>query len=162
MKSLIASALLLAFFISTPALALAKESMGEAHKSAVATAVAELLDAADRAGGIGIQVRELAKEQETLHNEISEKMDKVGARSWVQAFLFGSDYETLGELRSTIVTSENGISVLEKARDKALASAKADIDLQIEALEHENAHAREFIAEQEGKFSLFGWLVRLF
>lgn len=158
--SLVASLLLLAFLITSPAFA--KESMGEAHKSAVAAAVAELLDAADRDRGVGPLVRELAKEQETIHAQVSEKMDTISARGWVQSFLFGSDYDTLGELRSTLVTSENGISVLEKARDKALPSVKADIDLQIEALEHENAHAREFIAEQEGKFSLFGWLVRLF
>jgi len=151
---------MLAFLITSPAHA--QESMGEAHKSAVADAVAELLDAADRDRGVGPLVRELAKEQEAIHTQVSEKMDKVGARSWVQSFLLGSDYDTLGELRSTLVTSENGISVLEKARAKALPSVKADIDLQIEALEHENAHAREFIAEQEGKFSLFGWLVRLF
>lgn len=151
---------MLALFITGPVFAM--ETKGEAHKSKVATAVAELLDVADRSGGVGIQVRELAKEQEALHNEVSEKMDAVGARSWVQNFLFGSDYETLGQLRSTLVTSENGLSVLLKARDKALPSVKPDIDAQIAMLKAENEHAREFIAEQEGKFSLFGWLVKLF
>lgn len=137
-------------------------SMGEVHKSKVATAVAGLLHAASRDGGIGKEVRELAMEQETVHTEIADKIDKVDQRSWVQDFLFGSDFATLGELRSALVTSENGIDVLKKAQEKAVASSKGELETQIAALEAENARARAFIDAQEGKFSLFGWLVKLF
>lgn len=133
----------------------------EGHRSAVAEAVGTLLDAADRAGGIGPQVRELAREQEALHSDVAEKMHALETRSALRTFLIGSDYRSLGELRSTLVTSENGIAVLKKAYEKASASARPTIAEQIAALEAENARAREFIAAQEGKFSLFGWLAKL-
>ena len=137
-------------------------SMGEVHRSKVAEAVQELVKAADRTGGIGAQIRMLAKEQEDIHTDVAKKMEAVEGKSWVARFLFGSDFDTLGELRSALVTSENGIDVLKKARDKVSPSVKADIETQIEVLEDENEHARAFIDEQEGKFSLFGWLVKLF
>jgi hypothetical protein len=137
-------------------------TVGEMHRSHVSEAVKGLLNAADRSGGIGVQVRELAREQEAVHNDITEKIGVVEGKSWVARFLFGSDYKTLGELRSAIVTSENGIAVLKKARDKASSSVQADLDAEIHELEEENANARAFIDDQEGKFSLFGWLVRLF
>jgi hypothetical protein len=135
-------------------------SVGEEHRSEVAKAVQGLLDAADRAGGIGEEVRAVAEEQKSLHDEAADAMEKVEKRNGLMTFLFGSDYKNLGALRSAITTSENGIDRLTKAGEKATASVKAELDAQITALKAENDHARSFIEEQEGKFSLFGWLVK--
>ena len=163
---IIALALVLATAIGTTAFA--KEavdrgmSQGEMHKSMVAEAVHELLDTAERDGGIGGEVKEIANEQQMLHNSIAEKMDRVAGKSQWSVFLFGSDYRSLGELRSSLVTSENGLDRLSVARDRAHPTLQDTIDAQIKALEAENAHAREFLDTHESTFSLFGWLAKYF
>lgn len=136
-------------------------SMGEVHKNKTGAAVAGIRKAAKDDWRIGKEIELLAQEQEDVHRIVAEKMTKVEGKSPVARFLFGSDFDTLGELRSALVTSENGIDVLKKAQEKAVASAKGELETQIAALEDENAHARAFIDAQEGKFSLFGWLVKL-
>jgi hypothetical protein len=138
-----------------------EESMGELHKSAVARAVAELNAAADRDGGIGEEVRMLAEEQGEVHIQVAERMDKVSKRGSFVRFFIGSDYTSLGEIRSALVTSENGIDVLRKVRSNTTPEIQAALDSQIDILEVENANARAFIEDQEGAFSLFGWLVKL-
>ncbi|MEK9177050.1 MAG: hypothetical protein AAB923_02020, partial [Patescibacteria group bacterium] len=136
---------------------------GDEHKSAVAKAVASLIAAADRDGGIGEEVREIAMEQQAVHEEVAEGMEKVETRNPLITFLFGTDYKTLGALRSSLVTSQNGIDRLMAARDRATDPAvQVELDVEIQALEEENAHAETFIEENESKFSLLGWLVKFF
>ena len=135
---------------------------GEAHKSEVAKAVADLLDTAELDRGIGDQVRMLAKEQAEVHERVAEKMDHVLARGEWETFFWGPDYKSLGDLRSDLITSENGLDVLRKAKEKAHVTLQDDIDTQIAALEAENAHARAFIEEHEDVFSLFGWFAKFF
>jgi len=137
-------------------------SMGEEHRSAVAKAVASLLMVADRAGGIGQEVRDVAQEEKDTHDKVADMMDTIEKRNGLMTFLFGTDYKNLGVLRSTLVTSENGIDRLMKAKEKANRSVQPDIDTQIEALKAENAKVQAFITENESKFSIFGWLVRFF
>jgi hypothetical protein len=136
-------------------------SEGDVHKSKTDAAIQGLRKAAKGDWRIGKEIEKLAQEQEDVHRVVAEKMTMVEYKSPVARFLFGSDFNTLGELRSELVTSENGIDILKKAQEKAIASSKGELETQIAALEAENAHARAFIDDQEGKFSLFGWLVKL-
>lgn len=135
---------------------------GSAHKSEVAKAVADLLDTAELDRGIGDQVRMLAKEQQSIHDEVADELEHLERRGEWETFFWGPDYDSIGKVRSALVSSENGLDVLRKAREKAHSSLQDDIDKQVEVLEHEIEHAREFVDAHEDVFSLFGWFAKWF
>lgn len=132
----------------------------EEHRSTVANFVQSLLNAADREGGIGEQVRVIAQQQNESASTTIQAIEKVQSRSKIKTFLFGSDYKNLGALRSEIVQTRNRIDQLNRLIQNATNTA--EIQAQIQTLEQEQTKIENFIKEQEGKFSLFGWLVKLF
>src|SRR3989344_5145130 len=112
---------------------------GEEHRSLVADVVRSLLGLADRDGGIGEDIRVIAREQASSSEESADAMIAVESRSALLTFLFGSDYKNLGVLRSTLATTENHIERLSKAKERAVsADVKAGIDVQIAALAKAN------------------------
>ncbi|MEK7156543.1 MAG: hypothetical protein AAB790_01925 [Patescibacteria group bacterium] len=136
---------------------------GEKHRSAVADVVLSLRALADRDGGIGDEVREVAREQASSSEHIAEAMAKVEARGALMTFLFGADFKNIGELRSELATTQNHIRQLTEARSGAVsADVKAGIDAQITALQKANADASAFVQAHEETFSIFGWFARLF
>ncbi|OGG44394.1 hypothetical protein A2841_01840 [Candidatus Kaiserbacteria bacterium RIFCSPHIGHO2_01_FULL_48_10] len=142
--------------------AFAKGEAGE-RASEVSTRVQLLLNVADRDQGIGEEVRVIAHEYASSSERMEEVRAEVESRPTWRVLLLGSDYRNLGKLRSEIVTTENQIDRLEKARDRATDPAiKADLTAQITALEDSASTTMVFVKENESKFSLFGWLVRLF
>ena len=158
------TALLAASFAS---LALAQSDKGkeisEQHKSSVANVVKDLTDLAGKNTNIGEDVRAVAKEQATSSERAAKAMQAVETRGGFKTFLIGTDYKNIGALRSEIVTTENSIDRLAKARDRATDPAvKADLDVQIKALKETNTKALDFVKTNESKFSLFGWFARLF
>ncbi len=140
------------------------ELNGEKHRSAVATFVQGLLKVADREkGGIGDQVRAIAEEQNDVENQEAEAIDQIENRSWLKTFFIGTDYKNIGQLRSTMVKTGNRIDQLKRLLDKTTSDAtKTALQTQIQALEQEQQKINDFIKTNEGKFSLFGWLVKLF
>lgn len=133
------------------------------HRSKVSNIVQELNDLADKDQNIGEEVRAVAQEQEESNERADKAMEKVEARGGFKTFLIGTDYKNIGALRSEVVTSQNHIDRLMKARDRATSDeVKTDLDIQIAELEEANTDAETFIRQNEGKFSLFGWFVKLF
>ncbi len=136
---------------------------GEKHRSAVADVVLSLNALADRDGGIGDEVREVAREQASSSEHIAEAMGKIEARGALMTFLFGADFKNIGELRSELATTENHIEQLMKVKSDAVsADVKAGIDAQITALQKANADANAFVQAHEETFSIFGWFAKLF
>lgn len=137
---------------------------GAAHRSAVANFVQNLLKVADKAkGGIGDQVRTIAQAQNSTKDQEAEAIDKINKRSKVTTFLVGSDYKTLGQLRSQMVTTQNQLKQLNSLLSKTTDSAtKTELTAQITALTQELQKINDFIKVQDSKFSLFGWLAKLF
>ena len=134
------------------------------HQSAVANFVQTLLKTADREkGGIGEQVRLVVQEQNQAEASTTEAITKVENRSKIKTFLLGSDYKNLGALRSQMVQTRNNIRQLNNFMTQTKnASSTAELQLQVQTLEQEQTKIEDFIKAQEGKFSLFGWLVKLF
>ena len=134
----------------------------EDHRNAVADVVLELKEVAGKDENIGEEVREVAKAQEDSSNDSADAIEKVENRNGFVTFLFGTDYKNIGILRSEIVTTENSIDRLTKARNRATsAEVKIDLDVQIEALQAEKAELENFVETNEDKFSILGWLVKL-
>jgi hypothetical protein len=141
----------------------ASRSMGEEHRSNVADVVKELTALAGKDRNIGQEIKVVAQEQKMASEQAAEAMNKVQAKGGWNQFLFGTDYKNLGVLRSTLVTTSNHISRLEKAMEKSKDPAvKADLQVQIDELKAEQAKVTLFIKEHEDKFSVLGWFVKMF
>ncbi len=135
----------------------------EEHRSTVADFVQNLLQVADREGGIGEQVRTVAQEQNQSASTTVRAMRKVEERNRVKTFFLGPDYKNLGTLRSEMVQTQNRLEQLNRFTENVENEGdKTELQNQIQTLEQEQVRIENFIKEREGDFGLFGWLVRLF
>ncbi|NTW27311.1 MAG: hypothetical protein HGA36_03235 [Candidatus Moranbacteria bacterium] len=133
------------------------------HRSMVATFVQSLLAVADREGGIGQEVKVIAQQQNETKDRAADLINAVEGRSKVKTFFIGTSYKNLGELRSQMVQARNQIEQLKKLADKAEnPENKTELQTQIQTLEQQQIGLDSFIAENESKFSLFGWAVKMF
>ena len=131
------------------------------HRSTVANFVQTLLEASSSMeGGIGQQVKVIAQQQNDSEATTTKAIEKINSRNKIKTFLIGSDYKNLGALRSEIVQTRNRIDQLNRVIQNATDTA--EIQTQIQTLEQEQTKIDNFIKAQEGKFSLFGWLVKMF
>lgn len=136
--------------------------VGEQHRSEVANIVHKLLLDAERDGGIGAEVRAVAMAQASSSGRAAKAAATLDGESGFKKFFLGPSYTNLGELRSSVVTTENSIERLTRARDRATdAAVKADLDAQIAALTDIASSTRAYVEEHASGFSLFGWLMRL-
>lgn len=135
----------------------------ESHRSTVATFVRNLLDVADREGGIGAEIRVIAQEQNDSASTSAEAIAKVESRNALTTILFGSDYKNLGVLRSELATTTNHIERLKNLLDKTTNEAdKAELSAQIQGLEDSKVRVDAFVQAHENAFSFFGWFIKLF
>lgn len=130
----------------------------------MANYVQTLLNASDRLEKvIGEEVRLIAQQQNQSVSTTLEAMEKIQNRSKIKTFLLGTDYKNLGALRSEMVQTRNRIDQISRSllisRD---ATDTAAIESQMMEMEKELEKMENFVREQEGKFSLFGWLLKLF
>ena len=139
------------------------KEMREEHRSEVAERVQELLQVADRAGGIGSEVRDIAHDIASSSERQDEAKTSVENRPGWLVFIIGSDYGNLGKLRSEISTTQNQIERLTNAMNRATdASVKADLQAQIDALQVQASTTNAFVKDNESNFSIFGWFFKLF
>jgi len=141
-----------------------EENEAETHRSAVAAFVQNLLKVADRnKGGIGEQVRVVAKEQEEAQATTSKAIAEVEGRSWLKTFLLGTDYRNLGMIRSEMVKTQSRIDKLNRLLETMTTSTGATTTAeQIQNLTQAQTKLEDFLKQNESKFSLFGWFVKLF
>lgn len=139
------------------------QTNAQQHRSAVANFVQSLLQVADREGGIGEQVRTIAQQQNQSADTTVQAMEKVQTRNKIKTFLIGTDYKNLGALRSETVQTRNRLEQLNRVMENVQNEGdKTELQSQIQTLEQEQVKIENFITAQESKFSLFGWLVKLF
>ncbi len=140
-----------------------KQINAEEHRSAVANFVQNLLNVADKEGGIGEQVRTIAQQQNQSAEVTVQAMERVQTRSRVKTFLVGSDYKNLGALRSEMAQTTNRLEKLNALLEGAESEAdKTELQAQIQMLTQEQVKIEAFVKAEDSKFSLFGWLVKLF
>jgi len=133
------------------------------HRSTVANFVQSLLQIADREGGIGQQVRVIAQQQNDSDANTTKAIETIQSRSKIKTFLVGTDYKNLGALRSEMVQTRNRLEQLNRLMENVQNEGdKTELQNQIQTLEQEQTRIESFIKVQEGKFSLFGWFVKLF
>lgn len=135
----------------------------EENRSEVAARVQTLLDIADRDGGIGQDVRDIARTYASSSERADEAKASVERRPGWLTFIIGSDYGNLGKIRSEIATTQNDISRLTNARERTTdASVKTALDVQIQALVESASSTEAYVKAHESSFSIFGWFFKLF
>ncbi len=135
----------------------------QAHASTVTNFIQNLLQVANREGGIGEQVRTIAQQQVQSASTTEDVIGKIQARNKIKTFLFGSDYKNLGTLRSEMVQTRNRLEQLTGLLTNAQTETdKTQLQSQIQILEQEQTKIENFITTQGSKFSLFGWLLKAF
>jgi hypothetical protein len=133
------------------------------HRSVVANFVKSLLAVSGREGGIGEQVREIAKSQNESRESTARAIEAVQGRSKWKTFFFGSDWNNLGDLRSEMVKARKDIDQLIRLADKTEnPENKAELKSQIMALQVEQARVQDFITANEKELGVVGWITRLF
>ena len=140
------------------------QGRSEEHRSVVADFVQQLLNVADRQkGGIGDQVRVIAQEQNDSNEEEADAIESIEKRNKIKTFLIGTNYRNLGKLRSAMVQTRNRLEQLNRLMEQTVNTAdKTELQNQISALEQERTRIENFIKDNESRFSLFGWLIKLF
>ncbi len=132
------------------------------HMSEVAKQVQQLLQIRT-SGGIGEQVREIAREQNQAHTRIQEELNRLDSRSRLVRFLAGTDHKAVKNLKAQIKQNRVRIRQLEQLQTQISNQGEASlIQATIQALIQENASLAERIKAEEQTKGLFGWLFRLF
>jgi len=140
------------------------EDEAEMRSSTVAKFVKKLLEVADKnKGGIGEEVRIVAREQEEEKERVFEAIEEVKSRSWLKTFLIGADYKNIGMIRSEIVKTQNRLDKLSGLLETMTTSTGATTTIeQIQNLAQAQTKLTDFLKVNESRFSLFGWFVKLF
>lgn len=132
------------------------------HMSIVAQKVQELLQIRTK-GGIGDQVREIAREQNQAQDQIQVHLGEVEAKGNLVKFLFGPDYKAIKNLKQLLEQNQLRIQSLQQLMTQVTNEAdETSVQETIEALTLENTSLQEVISAQEEIKSLFGWLAKLF
>lgn len=140
-----------------------KETRGQGadRRSRVANAVHEMLAVADRTGGLGEQIREIAKAHEQDAEEAEDALEEAEERGALAKFFIGPNYKKLNFVEEKLEEHNKRFSELDQLRAKL--SSKLDstlLETQLEAMEQVRSELRESLTEAKKGFSLFGWLNR--
>jgi hypothetical protein len=114
-------------------------------------------------GGIGEQVRQIAKDQNQAQIQIQEQLNKLESKGKLARLLTGTDLGAIKNLKAQLEQNQLRIRQLEQIQTQL--TNQSDITMvqaAIQALIAENASLQERITAEEQTKSMFGWLVKLF
>ena len=142
-----------------------KSEAANEHRSAVANFVQNLLDVADRQalGGIGEQVREIARQQNASEDVVTPLMEKIKNKNKIRKFLFGTDFQATKEIKEEMFAARQRLSELAKAKDEIVdPEEKASLETQRKNFQENVNNVLSEVEAEEGTFSLFGWVKKMF
>jgi len=114
-------------------------------------------------GGIGDQVRIVAKEQNQAQEKIQEHVMKMESKSEVLKKLFGPDYKSLASLNELIAENTVRIEQLQELLTQVQNYAdRTQIEATIQSIVSQNTALNNLIQEEAQTRSMFGWLLRMF
>lgn len=132
------------------------------NMSEVAKYVQELLQTRTT-GGIGEQVRQIARSQNQAQEEIQEQLHKLDTKGKLARLLTGTDFGAIKNIKAQLEQNRVRIQQLEKLQTKLTNQADLKtIREAIQAMIEANASLQERIGNEEQAGSLFGWLFKFF
>jgi len=132
------------------------------HMSEVAKKVEEILTTQRAKGGIGEQIREIARGQNQAQEEIESEHEKMVMRGWMKKII-GPDFKAIKNLKKQVEKNQMRVRKLERLQNEAMNEGETQmVEEMIEVLNQQNTSLSEQIKAEEESFSLFGWLFKLF
>lgn len=140
-----------------------KSAVAEQRRSQVASAVQEMLQVADRSGGIGEQVRVVAQAQNQNQEKLEASLEKVQSRSALLKFFIGPNYGEISNAEKVLAQNQEQISQLNELKSQvANQGDQQKLTEQIQVLEQANSQISASLGEAQKGFSLLGWAFKLF
>ncbi|MFH1744766.1 MAG: hypothetical protein ABH881_01205 [bacterium] len=142
-----------------------ENAIANEYRSEVADFVQNLLDVADRQelGGIGEQVREIARQQNASEDMVTPDLERIKNKNKIRKFFFGTDFGKTREIKKEMQEAQKRLRELERVGDDIDNSVdKAEIEAQIKNFQENINEVLEEVGVEEGKFSLFGWMKKIF
>ena len=138
------------------------KGQGQTQRSRVANAVEELLSAADRQGGIGEQVRVIARNQNQHQERVEAALGEAKKRGRFMKFIIGPKYKQLEKARTELQAQNQELGQLRELLDQVIgASDEVAIAEQIAVLEQVKSEVEAEVGREMKGFSLFGWLNKI-
>ncbi|MDE2097236.1 MAG: hypothetical protein KGL39_08325 [Patescibacteria group bacterium] len=132
------------------------------RRSAVANAVQQMLQVADRTGGIGQQIRVIAQNQEQNQIKAEDNLTQVQSRNAVVKFLIGPNYGAINNAQKLIQQNQQQIQQLTQLKSQVTnQSDQQQLTQQIGVLEQANQQLGASLQQASQGFSLLGWLFGL-
>ena len=138
-------------------------AVAEQRRSKVANAVQEMLQVADRNGGIGQQVKTIAQTQTQNQEKLEASLQKVQSRSGFAKFFVGPNYGEINNAKKILEQNREQIKQLNQVKNQlANQGDQQTLTEQIQTLEQANLEIENSLGTAQKGFSLFGWMFRLF
>jgi len=139
-----------------------RSEVAREHMNEVAKKVEEILTTQGAKGGIGEQVREIARAQNKDQEETEKEYEKMEMRGWIKKII-GPDYKAINNLRKQMEKNQLRLRQLENLQNQVMNEGEAQmLSEMIEVLNQQNTSLEEQIQAQEEEFSLLGWLFKKF
>lgn len=139
-----------------------RSQMARERMSVVAKQVESLLADPEREGGIGEQVRLVAREQQQAEVMAGEALNQIDAQPGFLKFLFGADPEQVQNLRQQVEQNRERIRVMRELADQPNAG---ELALQLQntarALEAETEELDAVVAAESANQGILGWFRQL-
>ena len=138
-------------------------AVAQQRRSQVANAVQEMLQVAERNGGIGQQVKTIAQTQTQNQEKLEASLQKVQSRSGFAKFFVGPNYGEINNAKKILEQNREQIKQLNQI--KTQLSNQGDqqtLTQQIQTLEQANLEIENSLGTAQKGFSLFGWMFKLF
>jgi hypothetical protein len=134
----------------------------EQRRSEVANTVQELLQIADRNGGIGQQVRIIAQNQVQNQEELEKSLQQIQNRSKFVKFFVGPNYNEINKAKKILEQNREQINQLNQIKNQINDQNDIqNLNQQIQVLEQINLEIENFLETSQKGFSLFGWLSKI-
>ncbi len=132
------------------------------HMSIVAKTVQVLLQI-KTVGGIGDQVREVARDQNQAQIQIQDQIGNIESKSAFVKTLFGPDYKGIKALQQQVEQNQLRIQKLQVLMSQLTnQSDKTAVQTVIQAMTDQNTALQDMVNVELQTKSLFGWLAKLF
>lgn len=132
------------------------------RRSEVANAVQEMLQIADRNGGIGQQVRTIAQAQNQEQEKLEASLEKIQDRSGFAKFFIGPNYGEIKNAEKLMEQNLEKIQQLTELKNMVSLTDQQALGEQIQVLEQANLQIQNHLNNAGDGFSLLGWIFRIF
>jgi len=139
-----------------------EDAVKKAEEEAKAQAEEEARLLQEKEDGIKTESENLFKEMNNLITTQNNFLQSLESRSKLKIFFIGTDYKNIGQLKSQLKENDAMIKKLNDLLSQAQSEENKNIiRQQLDGLTQENEKINQTITNNENKFSLFGWAIKM-